>query len=83
MTQDEQNDLDIQRMTLKRAEALLLLDDFKKWYMESPPGAGNQILYLGLMRDILRGTEDKVDRLIDDLTDRNGRALLKKLSLNA
>lgn len=82
MTQDEQNEIDLQRMYQKRAEALLLLDEFKKWHMDTPVRQGDQILYLGLMRDILRGTEATVDRLIDDLTDRNGQALLKKLSLN-
>ena len=82
MTQDEQNEIDLQRMYQKRAEALLLLDDFKKWHMDALVRQGDQILYLGLMRDILRGTEKQVDHLIESLTDRNSKALLKKLSLN-
>lgn len=82
MTQDEQNELDLQRMALKRAEALRQLDEFKKWFMASPPGTGNQLLYLSLARDILRGTEERVDQLIESLAHQNGQALLKKLSLN-
>ena len=83
MTQDEQNEIDLDRMTKKRAEALRQLDDFKAWYLELQPGTGDQILYLGLLRDILRGTEKQVDHLIESLTEKNGQALLKKLSLNA
>jgi hypothetical protein len=70
-------------MSKKRAEALRQLDEFRAWYLGNPAGQGNQLLYLGLTRDILRGTEERVDQLIENLTEKNGQALLLKLSLNA
>lgn len=82
MTDDEQNEIDIARMMQKRGQALKLLEDFKEWYADSP-NLGSMIVIAGLTRDILRGTEEEVDRLIVSLEDRNQAAFLKKLSINA
>lgn len=81
MTVDEQNEIDIARMMKKRGQALKLLDDFKGWYGNRTHNqVAEQILIMGLTRDILRGTEKEVDRLIEHLEERNQAAFLKKLS---
>lgn len=79
MTQDEQNDLDIARMTKKRGAAFEALDEFKKWYGKRD-GVDDMIVFIGLTRDIMRGTEEEVDRLILVLEQRNQEAFFKKLS---
>lgn len=79
MTQDEQNEIDITRMMSKRSQALKLLDDFKEWHIPEP-SSGDQLIVVGLTRDILRGTEDEVDLLIERLEERNQMAFIKKLS---
>lgn len=79
---DEQNDIDIARMMRKRGQALKLLEDFKEWYPTNHK-QGNMLLIMGLTRDILRGTEEEVDRLIISLENMNQTAFLKKLSVNA
>lgn len=82
MTALEQNDIDIQRMAEKRANALKELESFKKWYLMSWDEVrdGNMLLILGLTRDILRGTEKEVDRLQEHLEERNQAAFMKKMS---
>jgi len=62
----------------KRAKALALLDDFKEWYMDisRPDGA---LVYLSLKQDIRRADDVELDRLITEMTDRNMRAMTKKL----
>jgi len=80
MTQDDQNKIDLRRMAEMRARALDLLDDFREWQSMDATKVGNQIIIIGLQRDILRGTEDELDRLISEMEDRNNQSLMKKMS---
>jgi hypothetical protein len=81
MTTDEQNDLDIMRMMKKRLSAVKLIEDYRQWHLPEAGsmGVSGQIIYTGLIRDALRGTEEEVDRLTVDLEERNHRAFMKKL----
>jgi hypothetical protein len=81
MTTDEQNDLDIMRMMKKRLAAIKLIEDFRQWHLPAAGsmGVNGQIIYTGLIRDALRGTEDEVDFLIEHLEERNQSALMSKL----
>jgi hypothetical protein len=75
---DEQNDIDLRRMLVKRGKALALLDEFKEWYAIND-SVDHMLILNGLQRDIMRGTEDEVDRLIERITEKNQAALMKKL----
>jgi hypothetical protein len=79
---DEQNDIDLRRMLNKRGKALALLDEFKEWYNVND-SVDNLLILTGLHRDIIRGTEAEVDRLIERMTEKNQQALMKKLETDA
>ena len=79
LTHEQQNQLDIARMTQKREHALALLSESIKW----KPATNRHPWWQVVMhheRDILRGTEETVDRLIIELTELNDQALLDKLA---
>jgi hypothetical protein len=78
MTCDEKNDIDVRRVMQKRGIALRHLDDFKKWNHVGL-NQHSMIIIIGLTRDILRGTEDELDDLIDSLSERNQTALMESL----
>lgn len=78
MTCEEQNDIDIRRVMQKRGIALKQLDEFKKWNHVGT-NQHNMLIIMGLTRDILRGTEDEVDDLINSMSERNQEALMKSL----
>lgn len=81
MTQEERNDIDIMRMARKRAYALRALDEFKEWRTNKVnPQVAEQMVIMGITRDILRGTEEEVDRITANLEEKNQESLLKKLS---
>ena len=81
MTQDEQNAVDLERMEDKRNQARRLFDDFMEWHMpDRKHNPGAQVLIIGMTRDIRRATEPELDRLIEEMTDRNDKYLMKKLS---
>jgi hypothetical protein len=64
----------------KRGTALRLLDEFKAWHFTCITGDGDKLLICGLTRDILIGTEDDVDQLIENLEKQNSQSLMKKLA---
>lgn len=66
------------RIAQKRVEAFKALEEFKKWHLDTSRPNG-QLLYVALTRDILQGTEDEIEYLIESLTDRNLRAFERKL----
>ncbi len=80
-TEFEKNMNDLRRMKLKRAQALRLVDEFKEWYCKQTGelSEDEQIVIMGLTRDILRGTESEVDRLTERIDERNQQALMRKL----
>jgi len=80
-TEFEKNMNDLRRMKLKRAQALRLVDEFKEWYCKQTGelSEDEQIVIMGLTRDILRGTESEVDRLTELIDERNQQALMRKL----
>jgi|TARA_B110000240_G_C13107535_1_gene286963 hypothetical protein len=63
----------------KRGVALRLLDEFKSWHYTRNTGV-EQLLISALMKDILIGTEDDVDKLIDNLEKQNSQSLMNKLA---
>lgn len=75
---DEQNDRDIERMNAKRAQAIEILQEFKKWY-NLKDSTDNMLILSGLYRDIMRGTETEVDRIIERMEEKNQQALMQKL----
>lgn len=75
---DEQNDRDIERMNAKRARAIEILQEFKKWY-NLKDSTDNMLILSGLYRDIMRGTETEVDRIIERMEEKNQQALMQKL----
>lgn len=80
MTQDKQNLIDMRRMAEKRSHASELLEDFREWYgLENVDDSHVAVIVFGLYRDIMRGTESELNRLIENLEERNSRALMKKL----
>ncbi len=79
MTEEEQNELDLSRMLEKRRQAFSHLEEFKEWHGMDKTRSGTQILLLGLYRDIMRGTEEEVDYLIESLQEQNNTALMEKL----
>ena len=69
----------------KRLIALRLFEEFKSWHWESgqfnsEPNIHNQVIIYALMKDILTGTEDDVDRLIGNLEKQNSQLLMNKLA---
>jgi len=78
---EERNDIDLRRMHNKRGKALALLDEFKEWYAIND-SVDHMLILNGLQRDILRGTEDEVDRLIERMTEKNQEALMTKLQID-
>jgi len=82
MTVDEQNRIDLLRMAEKRATATQLLKEWGEWHKDihGYQSTGSQILVLGMLRDIVRGTEKDIDWLIYSLENKNNEALMKKLS---
>jgi len=81
MNQEEQNSIDLERMNRKRGHAYKLLDQFKSWHQQSSGSmkVDDQIVFMGLRRDIRSGTESEVDYLIGKFDEYNQKALLKKL----
>lgn len=75
---DEKNDRDIEKMNAKREQAIKILHDFKKWY-DLKDSTDNMLVYIGLHRDIMHGTEAEVDRLIERMEEKNQQALMQKL----
>ena len=81
MTTDEQNRIDLSRMAEKRAQATSLLREWREWHKDihGYQSTVTDILVLGMLRDIVRGTEKDVDWLIFSLDDQNNKALMEKL----
>lgn len=77
--EDDQLEADIARMTAKRINAMSLVDEWFQW-QNSPKNDNYRIIYIGLVRDAMRGTETEVDNLIVKLTEMNQESLLEKLS---
>ena len=79
MTADEQNEIDLLRMAGKRRIAMQKLREFKEWQQVRENDTSFDIVMIGLLRDIIRGTEDELDWLIKSLQQRNETSLMKKL----
>lgn len=79
MTQDEQNDADIRRVTGKRINALAVLEAYKEWHWDTTRPDG-QLIYISLAKDILKATETELDTMVEKMTEHNMRALQKKMA---
>jgi hypothetical protein len=77
MTEDEDK-----RLATKRNKCRDLLTIFHEYYLNgnSSARAGNFVVYMGLLRDMRKGTEQDLDRLIEDIDQKNQEALMKKLT---
>jgi hypothetical protein len=84
MTTYNQDDIDLRKTMILRMDAFGLLIEFKKWYMTGKSGGGlsqgDQVIFVGLSRDILTKDVKFLNELIANLTEKNMEAMLKKLT---
>jgi hypothetical protein len=73
---------DSRKLADKRVEAILLLQDYTKWYLLDQYGQLSEtgkLVYCALTENILEHTEAALDQMIVDITTQINQAALQKL----
>ena len=74
---------DSRELTNKRVDAILLLQEYTKWYVLDQYGQMSdygKLVYCALTKNILEHTEAALDEMIVDITKQINQAMMHKLS---